>query len=124
MSAIAWKDEYNTGIKVIDEQHLRIVDYINELYNVRENGGNAKSVLKALIDYTLTHFTFEESLHERANYRDIEEHKRHHVVFINKIARFKDRFDQVEDVLLALLSCSNSGWLPTFNQNTWAMSAS
>ena len=30
-----WASEYNTGIDVIDEQHKRILDYINEIDDVK-----------------------------------------------------------------------------------------
>lgn len=30
-----WRSEYNTGIDVIDDQHKRILDYINQIEDVR-----------------------------------------------------------------------------------------
>ncbi len=32
-----WASEYNTGIDVIDEQHKRILDYINEIDDVKDD---------------------------------------------------------------------------------------
>ena len=34
MAYLDWKDELNTGIRVIDGQHRRIVDYINQLHDI------------------------------------------------------------------------------------------
>ena len=32
-----WVPEYNTGIDVIDDQHKRILDYINEIDGINAN---------------------------------------------------------------------------------------
>jgi len=36
--AIEWTNDLNTGIDVIDSQHKRIVDYINELERAIKQG--------------------------------------------------------------------------------------
>ncbi|MFW2761388.1 bacteriohemerythrin, partial [Acinetobacter baumannii] len=73
-----WASEYNTGIDVIDEQHKRILDYINEIDDVKddEDRRRIKDVLDNIIDYTQSHFTFEESLQEEADYKYRVPHKR------------------------------------------------
>ncbi|HAV3853226.1 TPA: bacteriohemerythrin, partial [Acinetobacter baumannii] len=75
-----WASEYNTGIDVIDEQHKRILDYINEIDDVKddEDRRRIKYVLDNIIDYTQSHFTFEESLQEEADYKYRVPHKRVH----------------------------------------------
>ncbi len=75
-----WASEYNTGIDVIDEQHKRILDYINEIDDVKddEDRRRIKDVLDNIIDYTQSHFTFEESLQEEADYKYRVPHKRVH----------------------------------------------
>lgn len=81
-----WASEYNTGIDVIDEQHKRILDYINEIDDVKddEDRRRIKDVLDNIIDYTQSHFTFEESLQEEADYKYRVPHKRVHDLFIKK----------------------------------------
>ena len=63
-----WVPEYNTGIDVIDDQHRRILDYINEIdaIDVNTDRERVKQILENIIDYTQSHFTFEESLQEEA----------------------------------------------------------
>ncbi|WP_017395123.1 hemerythrin domain-containing protein, partial [Acinetobacter haemolyticus] len=60
-----WSVDYNTGIEVIDEQHRRILDYINQIDELKHCNDRVKikEVLNNIIDYTQSHFTFE----ERAN---------------------------------------------------------
>lgn len=64
--AMQWLSEYNTGIEVIDEQPKRIVENINVLETVLDNPHYERfhvyDVLNDIIDYTQSHFAFEESL--------------------------------------------------------------
>jgi hemerythrin len=91
-----WIPEYNTGIDVIDEQHRRILDYINEIDGIQENTDRARirTILNNIIDYTQSHFTFEESLQEEAGYKYRVPHKRVHDLFIKKIESYRDKFEQ------------------------------
>ncbi len=49
---------------MIDDQHRRILDYINEIdaIDVNTDRERVKQILENIIDYTQSHFTFEESL--------------------------------------------------------------
>mgnify|MGYP003441624022 FL=1 len=57
-----WIPEYNTGIDVIDDQHKRILDYINEIVEISDHTDKdrIKQILDNIIDYTQSHFTLEE----------------------------------------------------------------
>ena len=90
-----WVPEYNTGIDVIDDQHKRILDYINEIddFSHHTNRERIKQILDNIIDYTQSHFTFEESLQEEAGYKYRVPHKRVHDLFIKKIESYRDRFE-------------------------------
>lgn len=106
MAYIQWSPELDTGIAVIDEQHKRIVQYINELQGAQEKLDKkaAGDVIDELVDYTISHFAFEESLMEQAGYPYISPHKKVHSLFINKISKFVERFKAGEDVTDDLLN--------------------
>ncbi|AWL29815.1 hemerythrin [Acinetobacter defluvii] len=93
--SMKWLPEYNTGIEVIDDQHKRILDYINDLQNVDviTDRAKIKDVLDNIIDYTQSHFTFEESLQEEANYKYQVPHKRVHDLFIKRIEGYRHDFE-------------------------------
>lgn len=104
-----WVAEYNTGIEVIDDQHKRILDYINEIHSIVDHKDRAriKQILDNIIDYTQSHFTFEESLQEEADYKYRVPHKRVHDLFIKKIELYRDRFEMgqaIEEELHEVLS--------------------
>ena len=105
MAYMQWSQDLETGISVIDVQHRRIIDYINKLDHASQTGNAAevKRVLEQLVDYTLTHFQFEEELQERANYPFLKAHRRVHDIFKKRIAIFLGRANAGEDVIPELM---------------------
>jgi len=112
MAHIEWTDDLNTHIQVIDNQHIRIVEYINMLDDVSGTHDRAQveKVLNELVDYTLSHFAFEESLMEDAGYSFINGHKRVHQLFVKRVGDFQQRFKMGEDIVDELLVTLKS-WL-------------
>ena len=91
--ALVWTNDMNTGIDVIDSQHMRIVEYINQLEKAarRQDQQLVGHVLGELVDYTLSHFAFEESLQEEAGYAFAKPHKSVHDTFVKRIAKYQER---------------------------------
>lgn len=98
--AIAWTSDLSTGIDVIDNQHRRIVDYINqlELATSQKSRNLVGQVLDELVDYTLSHFAFEESLLEEAGYKFAMPHRAVHQIFVKRVARYQERHNAGEDI--------------------------
>ncbi|MEJ2590872.1 MAG: bacteriohemerythrin, partial [Candidatus Thiodiazotropha sp.] len=104
MAYLTWTSNLDTGIEVIDGQHKRIVDYINQLHDAKltENRKIIQKVIDDMVDYTVSHFGFEETLIEDAGYEFTRPHKR--------VNEYKQRFDAGEDVTEELHSLL-SRWL-------------
>ncbi len=101
MPKFYWSDDYAIGIQVIDQQHKRIFDYINQIYDTPVNGSRSNvlgDVLNNLVDYTYSHFEFEEALMEEADYAELSEHQLVHQNFRQLIDQLKSRFDGGEPV--------------------------
>lgn len=94
--AMIWVNDWNIGIDVIDDQHKRIVDYINALENA--NMSTTGRVLQELVDYTESHFAFEESLLEEAGYAYAKPHKATHATFIKRLNTYQEDHLKGEDV--------------------------
>lgn len=92
MAHIEWTDDLDTNIQVIDSQHHRIVEYINKLDDISDTHDReqVEKVLGELVDYTLSHFAFEESLMEDAKYAFINGHKRVHQLFVKRVGDFSN----------------------------------
>ena len=100
MEIIQWSPTLETGIDVIDQQHKRIVDYINAL-RIAQGKGDRGAVAKTIddvIDYTQSHFGFEEALLEDAGYPLLNAHKRVHELFIRRVGVLYQRFKSGEDI--------------------------
>ena len=109
MTVLVWQPELNTGIDVIDQQHQRIVALINQLADAHTREDQA-AVLEELVDYTLSHFAFEEELMEEAGYPFSAAHKRVHEVFTKRVSEYRLRFEAGEDIVDDLRSML-SRWL-------------
>ncbi|WP_462382041.1 bacteriohemerythrin [Pseudomonas sp. Marseille-QA0892] len=104
MAYLAWEHDLDTGIDVIDQQHRRIIEMINWLEDVQSgvSGHTTEDVVNELLDYTISHFAFEEALMEEAGYRFSRAHKRVHEVFIKRVEGLRSRFKDGEDITLEL----------------------
>ncbi len=112
MALLIWQDDLNTGIEIIDMQHQRIVEMINRLHVTQKNMERIAiaDVIDELVDYTLSHFAFEEELMEEAGYPFCAAHKRVHEIFTKRVSEYRMRFNAGEDVTDELKSML-SRWL-------------
>lgn len=95
-----WSSDLDTGIDVIDQHHRRIADYINvlEVANASGNRNEVGNTLDELVDYTVSHFAFEESLQEEAGYAFCKPHKRVHELFVRRVNEYVERHRAGEDI--------------------------
>lgn len=100
MAYLQWDDDLDTGISVIDDQHKRIVAMINQLDDAQRSNGlsQTKAVIDDLIDYTVSHFAFEEAMLEEAGYVFTKAHKRVHALFIKRVEDYRERFASGENI--------------------------
>jgi len=112
MTQLQWVPSLDTGIREIDVQHRRIVDYINRLSELQGSGDRAvqADVINELVDYTMSHFAFEEEMMNNAGYMFLGPHKRVHEIFTRKVAEMQKRFEAGEDVVNDMLGML-SRWL-------------
>ena len=95
-----WNQTYNIGIDVIDNQHRQILDYINALEQVKNTGqrDKIKEVLEDLIDYTQSHFSFEENLLEQVSYQYLPSHRGIHDLFVKRLNDYRLKFEKGESI--------------------------
>ena len=109
---ILWDSKLDTGIDVIDAQHKRIVEYINdlEIAKMKLDKKMVNDIIEQLIDYTQSHFGFEEEMLEEAGYKFLKPHKKVHELFIRRVTDFTLRSARGEDIVVELHSML-SKWL-------------
>ncbi|HUW97568.1 MAG TPA: bacteriohemerythrin [Acidiferrobacter sp.] len=102
-----WDSSLDVGIEEIDKQHKRIVQYMNEIHDYMERRDPDPEVIgrviDSMIDYTVTHFAFEEAAMERAGYPILADHKGVHESFAKRMQEHKRQFEAGRDVTRQLL---------------------
>lgn len=96
---INWSPEFAMGIDIIDEQHKRIFDYLHEIEHAiaTHNASEVELVVKSLIDYAISHNSFEESLMDKAGYPMLDAHHQVHEAFKSRALGYQQRFAGGED---------------------------
>lgn len=88
---IAWKEEYNTGVELIDEQHRKLLEIANRAHVLltddfrMDKYDEIISILGELKEYTVYHFASEEAYMAEIQYSRLLSHKVEHNDFIEKI---------------------------------------
>ena len=104
---LRWSDSLSVGIDSIDSQHKKLIDLINELYTKMKSGSAKEAVgrtLGSLIDYTESHFQYEEELFAKYDYLEQKDHKVVHSKLVAQVVEFQKQFQKGEkDVSLELM---------------------
>ena len=98
MPLFTWSDNYSVGNDDIDNQHKKLFDILNRLFDIcvgKNNVDTVDTVMEDLVSYTDYHFKFEEQHMKDVGYKDIDTHIVEHNYFTNEIRFAKRR--QVQD---------------------------
>ena len=88
---LQWKEEYEVGVVEIDEQHQKLIDIANRVYELMRNElaldkyDQIVEILQELKEYTVYHFHFEEGLMQKAKYKKRFSHKILHQNFLAQV---------------------------------------
>lgn len=96
MAFFDWKSEYSVGIARLDEQHQKLVFFLNDLFEAMKSGkGNEKldTILKGLVEYTKTHFATEENLMKLYKFPGYEAHKESHKSMSDHVLSLYEKFN-------------------------------
>jgi len=78
---MTWTDKLSVGVKVIDDDHKKLVSMVNELYDGITAGHGKEAlgkVLDELVNYTKFHFKREEDFFAKTGYPAAVAHKKEH----------------------------------------------
>jgi hemerythrin len=95
MALINWDASFSVNVVEIDNQHKKIVGFINDLNDAMKQGKGKDAlatILNDLINYTATHFKWEEQYFDKFGYSETKEHKEHHAKLVKEVVKFRDDF--------------------------------
>ena len=81
MAFFEWSESLNVGVESINDQHKKLVAMVNDLHDAMQKGQAASALgktLDGLINYTKSHFAYEEKLFADTGYADAAAHKLEH----------------------------------------------
>jgi hemerythrin len=112
------KDEFKTGIEIIDNEHKMLFEIADKIYNLSKNEfiidkyDRIVNLIEELKGYAALHFRDEEAYMESINYKKMFTQKVDHDNFIKKLNQIdlNDLDANQEDYILELLDFIND-WL-------------
>jgi hemerythrin len=113
---VYWSNSYSMGIKLIDEQHKGLLDFVNDLLN--HSTGNEKEereyFAKAIgeaVNYVKVHFATEEKIMLATKFLDYPEHKKAHEDFILAVVKNVKDFEGGKRLVLLNFSNFLKDWI-------------
>ena len=99
MPLMTWTQELSVGVKVLDDDHKKLVGMLNQLNEgMQANRGRATlgKIFDELVDYTKTHFTREEEFLVESGYADADAHKKQHADLTMRVMDLQARYNKGE----------------------------
>lgn len=102
MALIEWKDEYSVKVDIVDIQHKRLFEILNQFYEdiIAIRGQDSiKKVVNDLSEYAVIHFKTEEDIMKKIDYPEYKMHKKEHETFVNKVIELQTKLQNGAFVL-------------------------
>ncbi len=93
---ITWDNSFILGIDTIDQQHRGLVDLVNTLHNAMRNRAGKQvldRIFSELTEYTVNHFSVEESMMRESGHQQYEMHKKVHEEWTRRVEEYKQQFE-------------------------------
>ena len=94
MPLMEWTDKLSVGVPSIDAQHKKLVSMANTLYDAMK-AGHGKEILDetlaGLINYTVTHFKYEEKLFAQTGYPSTAPHLKQHEDLTKQVLAIQEK---------------------------------
>ena len=109
MALFEWNDSFSVKVKLLDDDHKRLIALVNELHDGILAGHSKEAlgpVLDKLVHYTKSHFAHEEEYFDRTHYPQAAEHRKEHHDLLQKAADLQQRYKGGATSMLSLETMS------------------
>lgn len=115
MDHLIWGKKFETNVPMIDQQHQKLFQIINNLVDVINSGVSNRdvifSILSQMSDYSQYHFRFENNLIQQEDYIGRTRHLNEHGLYLKKLCNFIDDFsNEKTDLTSAILNFLVDWW--------------
>jgi len=115
---VTWSNTYSMGVKLIDDQHKGLLDFVNDLFN--HASGNEKEerayfaeVIQQAVQYIKEHFQAEEKLMIGTKFPGYAEHKKVHDEFTITVVKAVKDFEAGKRLVLEKFAYFLKDWVLT-----------
>ncbi|MEG0805010.1 MAG: hemerythrin family protein [Lachnospiraceae bacterium] len=112
------KDEYLTGIELIDREHKKLFEIAEKIYQLQieefvpDKYDNIREILGELRDYTMMHFSHEEEYMKSINYKKMFNQLVQHDAFRKQILEWDiEAIDENQDETITRILQIVTDWL-------------
>ena len=95
MPLMTWNEKLSVGVKMLDDDHKKLVGMVNQMYDAIGAGHGKDSVgkiLDGLVDYTKTHFDHEEQFFAQTGYGETAAHKKEHDDLTKQVLAVQEKY--------------------------------
>jgi len=114
MPLISWSSAIAINDDAVDTQHKKLFDMINALHDAMSQGKGREvlgNVLNGLVDYTKTHFSYEQNRMQKENYVGFLAHKAEHDKFTAKVVDLQNQYNSGKYSMTIEVSTFMKDWL-------------
>ena len=105
---------YDTGVRIIDEQHQELFGIVDRLRRMIAEG-TARNVVEALLGDLLAcserHFATEETYMSKFSYPDFSQHASEHASMLTSLQELHARFQESQQIMALMVPTFMEGWL-------------
>ncbi|MFH1217328.1 MAG: bacteriohemerythrin [Pseudomonadota bacterium] len=113
---IVFTSEYSVGVANIDEQHKKIMAYINDVHGAVKKDSSLdqiKKILGEMAKFVVDHFANEEKYFDKFSYPDAKKHKAIHEKLLSQVSEVITKINTGEEVNLIEVLTFLKNWLQT-----------
>lgn len=114
MAFFTWNNDLSVKIRSIDEQHMKLIEMINDFYENIKNRSNDESIKKLVTEmrkYAHSHFALEEKYMKQHSYPDYDAHKKEHDLFMSKVVELEEKFKNGKLLLTFEITSYLKDWI-------------
>ncbi|MDC8773458.1 bacteriohemerythrin [Roseateles albus] len=114
MAYFEWADDMAIDEGPIDDDHMKLVNLVNELHTATSEGRGQEVVEKLmneLITYTKEHLQREEQIMEALRFPNLERHKVGHAKFADQLRVLREKYESGSITVASQLSAVLRDWL-------------
>ena len=111
---LPWTEVYSVKNEEIDNQHKRLINMLNKLYNAymeKAPYNKLKEIIDELVEYTDYHFSTEEKLFKEKGFKQAESHIEQHENFKKQVIQFQEDFAAKKTTLNMKLITFLGDWI-------------